>query len=50
MEQLEEDKLNLIASYLVEEIPQSHVQIQPFQTASPVYVLTVKTPKQQHRL
>jgi CRISPR/Cas system endoribonuclease Cas6 (RAMP superfamily) len=50
MEQSEEDKLNLIASYLVEEIPQSHVQIQPFKTASPVYVLTVKTPKQQHRL
>ena len=50
MEQSEEEKLNTIALYLVEHIPQSRVEIQPFQKASPVYILTVKTPKQQHRL
>jgi hypothetical protein len=51
MEQSEEEgKLNTIASYLVEQIPESHAEIQPFQIASPAYVLTAKTPKQQHRL
>ena len=50
MEQWEEDKLNLLATYLVKQIPGAHAKIEPFETASSVYVLTVKTPKQQHRL
>ncbi len=50
MEQSEEEKLNTIALYLVEHIPESYAEIQPFQIASPVYVFSVTTPKQQHRL
>lgn len=49
MEQSQE-KLEAIASYLAEQIPQSIVTIQPLQEASIVYVLTVKTSKQMHRL
>lgn len=49
MEQSQE-KLETIALYIAEKIPQSTVEIQPFQEASHVYVLTVQTPKRQHRL
>ena len=45
-----QEKLEIIASYLAEQISESNVQIQPFQEASPVYELIIKTPKRQHRL
>jgi hypothetical protein len=50
MEQWKEDKLNAIATYLVENILDASVQRQSSETASPFYVFTVTTPKQYHRL
>jgi hypothetical protein len=44
------DKLEAIALYLAEHIFQSHVEIQPLQEASPVYILTITKPKIKHRL
>jgi hypothetical protein len=43
-------KPEAIALYLAEHIHQSHVEIQPFQEGSPVFVLTITRPKIMHRL
>jgi hypothetical protein len=50
MEEWEQDKLFAIAEYLDEEIPDSRATIQPISPASPVCVLTVRTPKKLYGL
>ena len=50
MEEWEQDKLFAIADYLDEEILDSRTTIQPILPASPVWVLTVRTPKKLYGL